>query len=365
MKEKPDRSNYEIWLIDWIDGRLDQSGIDQMKGFLDENPDLKDEAELFSDSKLRPSEGTYLSKNKLKKDAGQLTVSQIEYLSAACVENDITPEQRQELEENLAKNPDNRKIFEDINKIRLAPDKLIEFKGKKGLFKRSPVLLTIRSYQAWLSAAAAIAILFTLYFLIPGKPEQETSKTALVPVGEPSVNREVADTIKTKNSAPLPVPVQDIPKFEKREPKNVLVAQSVEEPVSEIPEPVRNIAEVPSVISVSGPVLVEKGYMNTLIASAEIPQYQLSVDDGRSRLEKFFARNFREVILKEEIPTDAPLKRYEFAEAGIEGLNMLLGWDMTLVKNNDAEGEVQSLSFNSRLLKFNAPVKNEETGVTF
>ena len=40
-----DRSNYELWLIDWLDGNLDEVRIKQLQFFLNENPDLKTEAE--------------------------------------------------------------------------------------------------------------------------------------------------------------------------------------------------------------------------------------------------------------------------------------------------------------------------------
>ena len=58
---------------------------------------------------------------------------------------------------------------------------------------------------------------------------------------------------------------------------------------------------------------------------------------------------------------DTPLKSYEIAEAGIEGINKLLGWDMALVRTNDDSGELKSLYFSSRLIKFNAPVRKNVT----
>ncbi len=38
-----DRSNYEIWFIDWLDGNLTGKEIEQLKLFLDQNPDLREE----------------------------------------------------------------------------------------------------------------------------------------------------------------------------------------------------------------------------------------------------------------------------------------------------------------------------------
>ncbi len=89
-------------------------------------------------------------------------------------------------------------------------------------------------------------------------------------------------------------------------------------------------------------------------------------EDDRNKLSKFIARTFREKILKEETGSDAPVKPYEIAAAGIDGLNRLFGWDMALVRVNDEEGDLKSIYFSSRILKFNAPVRKTDSGrVTF
>ena len=38
---KIDRSNYEIWIIDWLDGSLSDSQAEELKLFLNENPDIR------------------------------------------------------------------------------------------------------------------------------------------------------------------------------------------------------------------------------------------------------------------------------------------------------------------------------------
>ncbi len=83
----------------------------------------------------------------------------------------------------------------------------------------------------------------------------------------------------------------------------------------------------------------------------------LYYDSERSRLRRFIASTFRERILKDKEYNDTPLQPYEIAEAGIDGLNKLLGWEMALVRTSDEEGELKSFYFSSGVLKFNAPVK--------
>jgi hypothetical protein len=86
-----------------------------------------------------------------------------------------------------------------------------------------------------------------------------------------------------------------------------------------------------------------------------------AVDIERSSVGKFLSRTYRNLILNEEAATDLPIKGYEIAEGGINGLNKLFGWEMALQKTNDENGDLQSLYFSSKMLKFNAPVKKSET----
>jgi hypothetical protein len=106
-------------------------------------------------------------------------------------------------------------------------------------------------------------------------------------------------------------------------------------------------------------VISENPAADSIVPTTIDPGAEVAYDD-RSRIGKFIAQTFRDKILKEDTPEDTPLKGYEIAEAGIEGLNKLFGWEMALTRNNDENGDLKSLYFSSRTIKFNAPVKNNE-----
>ena len=84
---------------------------------------------------------------------------------------------------------------------------------------------------------------------------------------------------------------------------------------------------------------------------------QWHTENGISVIGKAF---LKDELLKEKTPPDSPLKGYEIAEAGVEGLNKLFGWEMALDKKNDQNGQLKSVYFSSKILKFNAPVKKSE-----
>jgi hypothetical protein len=45
---KPDRTSYEIWLVDYLDGNLDSGQAGLLMAFIEENPDIKEEFEGLS-----------------------------------------------------------------------------------------------------------------------------------------------------------------------------------------------------------------------------------------------------------------------------------------------------------------------------
>ena len=90
------------------------------------------------------------------------------------------------------------------------------------------------------------------------------------------------------------------------------------------------------------------------IKIATIPPPESNEEPGLNTL---IARLFRDKILKSKEHETGSLKPYEIADAGIKGLNKLLGWQMTLHRNHDENGDLKSLYFSSKILKFNAPVR--------
>lgn len=356
---KPDRSNYEIWLIDWLDGKLDDEQVEMLMAFLNENPDLKEEADSLAITQLRPQKETSFKKDLLKKDPADLPPSQIEYLSVACLENDLSASHKKELWENLSQNKDNRKIFDAIQRTKLkAPETAFRYKNmlKKETRGRRILRLTITG----LSAAAAVALLVISFITIPPLLNRDNEEmalnlsvdTLLIQRGTAIISPEYITGIKQQSEKLIQTPFQQA------------IAAGEQEEIPEISRdplpvdsPVFPVAEIPDYLV---PEITKEIPSATLISLRIDVSDNIDYDYGRSRFNRFIASTFREKVLKEETFNDSPLKTHEIAEAGIDGLNRLLGWEMALVKTTDKEGELKSFYFSSRILKFNAPVKKTE-----
>ncbi len=351
------RSNYEIWFIDWLDGNLNEIQAEQLIQFLRQNPDLKDELEEINTMRLKPSEKTYPYKNHLKKTS--VSDSQFEYLCVAYNEHDLSPEQDIELKEIVEHDPEKRKVFDLIRKTKLSPTAVL-YKRKKLLIKRTIGQNVIRIAIVGLSAAA-ITILSIIAFktksnFLPDKSEI----TAQIIKNENKV-------VTSSNSSKITT--DDVKHADIQSRKHLASSKKTPESTEKTLQLQKDSS---SGLLPRAPVIVEKitrstqitlngnvipGSLIALQYDSIIPQ---DYDNGQSRFSKFIAKAFREKLLREKTPKDSPLKAYEIAEAGITGLNKLLGWEMALDERKDENGKLKSVYFSSKILKFNAPVKKSE-----
>ncbi len=362
---KIDRSNYEIWLIDWLDGNLNDLQVEQVQAFLAENPDLKEEfgeIEFFS---LKPSKNGYPDKSSLRRSAGELSQTQFEYLCAASVENDLTDDQQTELDELIGEDPEKRKVFELFGKTKLSPVNVI-YPFKKQLIRRTALQNVIRISFIGFSAAAVIAVAFVLYFSrtpdLPLKHEsvsQVIVRDSIVKVN-PVRKTGAEEPRKESDKKNIPVKRQNI--------KNTVPAQHYARSASLSPQD--HIGDVDSASNrtqiVVRKINLEPDVDFTPVITANLISLNFSPaglqeDDERPRFSRFIARTFREKFLKDRSPKDSPLKVYEIAKASVTGLNKLLGWEMALDERKDLNGQLKSVYFSSKILKFNAPVKNSES----
>lgn len=360
-----DRSNYEIWLIDWLDGNLKDFQIEQLQHFLTENPDLKEESDEVTMFRLNPAGKSFPHKKQLKKTTADLSLSQFEYLSVAYLENDLSADEKSELLESIENDQEKKICFELVQKMRLSPGNL-SYKHKSRLIRRTIFQNAIRWSIVGLSAAAIVTLVIITSVSKPHELNIDSNKTVQTVSVDRPVQKQttgIATNIDKEDSHNIPDKIL----------RKTIIASSLK-PCSTIPEIKNNLhAENDSMSqsSVLSRTIIDKinvppsidlngeSIPNTLIAlnpSATVPEY----DEGRSKLSRFIARTFREKILKENKAKDSPLKAYELAKAGVSGLDKLLGWEMALDEKKDANGVLKSVYFSSKILKFNAPIKKTE-----
>jgi len=374
-----DRTNYEIWLIDWLDGILDDHQLEQVRLFLHDNPDLKNEFEEIIESGrhamhgVSTTQGISNSKNKLfrnkeqiKKSPSDLSLSQFEYLCVAYLEKDFSSEQADELREIINNDPERRNVFELIQKTRLVSP-FVTFNYKKRLLRRTLAQKVAGVSVIVLSAAAIIAFVVINFIssprsisiksvdkaqaLVSDTSISQPSNTKVIPVINP-----VKTLVQTKIQNTLIAAKKDTSGVHLTIPNPAILSPSVL--ISESIDTSRiRIEKIP--VSFSFDLTGEE--LRSSIVALRSTVVMPDNEDSRPRLGRFIAKVIREKILKEKAHEDTPLKAYEIAEAGVSGLNKLLGWQMALDERKDENGELKSVYFSSRIIKFNAPVKKSNS----
>jgi hypothetical protein len=360
-----DRSNYEIWIIDWLDGNLNSLQVEQLMLFLDQNPDLKEEFNDIPKVRIAPSSISYPNKEHLKKSPSDILQSQFEYLCTAYLENDLSVRQETELKELVKTSPDRKKTFDQLQKTKLVP-KIISYRYKSLLLKPTPVQKIIRLSVIGLSTAAAVSLIIILYRAMPAItiPKLNISSHNLVSDSllQRSSPKMVMDLLR-KDSIITPV--------EKTKASRIATTGKVKDIISDHPATGSHEDYLPAGTIDKQEMEVKKipahkeidlmGEIASFTLIASNPAFKApDAGDERSKVRKLISKTFREKILKEKSPADKPLKGYEIAGAGVSGLNKLFGWQMALETRNDGNGQPESVSFKSGILKITAPVKKRE-----
>ncbi len=155
------RENYEISFLDYSEGTLSEKDTNSLLIFLDKNPDLKEELDLFENITLIPDNLDYEEKSELKEIPEKMfDLTQLEYLCVGKKEGDLTKDERNTLDDILDNNFNNEEDeLLTISLSKLKPDKNIRFKPKSSL-KRYPVISVLT--QGLSFAAAILAFIFIL-----------------------------------------------------------------------------------------------------------------------------------------------------------------------------------------------------------
>jgi hypothetical protein len=362
---RPDRTNYEIWLIDYLDGNLNPRQERELIGFMDENPDIKEEFEALSEYIIKPAETLFASKELLKKSVSDLSETQFELLCVAASENDLSARQRDEMQAIIEENPARKETFTLINGIKLvAPD--VKFNKKSTLRKLTAGQKVVRLSVIGLSAAAGLAIMISIFNVSVKQVDVPKSLTAsnitndtgkVHALTSPAIANNNIEKQEISHRGGISV-IYTLNNAIASEAKTSLVKQTVIDSSQE-KQPIEhvNISKIDFKQNVN---LVEKEFTSTLLAINTKSISITEIPEKPGFINAFFTKVFREKILKSKTPEAGSIKGYEIADVGINGLNKLLGWQMSLQKTRDEKGDIKSLYFSSKILKFNAPLKKDQ-----
>ena len=154
------KHNYEVFFLDYIEGKLDDSYLNEFEKFLDENPSLKEELQDFEIIKLKPEKIKFNKKDNLIKEtqSKHFEISNFEYLCVGDLEDDLNEDEKLELQEILDSNSKYKGEYKQLKNTKLLPDLNISYPYKKQLERRD-IPFYIKAGTSVAAAAVAIVLL--------------------------------------------------------------------------------------------------------------------------------------------------------------------------------------------------------------
>jgi hypothetical protein len=150
--------NYEAYVLDYLDDKLDNEMLIEMKDFLNHHPDIKENIEGLEYISIKQENIFFPDKMKLLKneESQNIGIGYFDYLCISDIENDIHKEEKKELNNLLKNDPSLIEIWMKYARTKLKPDENIIFPRKHRIRRiYYPSIFSISS-----SLAAAVILLF-------------------------------------------------------------------------------------------------------------------------------------------------------------------------------------------------------------
>ncbi len=318
------RNNYELYVIDYIEGNLSSDMEQAMRTFLSENPDLAAEIDGIEEFALESEpvnsvDWSYLKKSDLDED------EIFEEVCIASVEKENSPETEKQLEEYLLSHPEKSHDYQLYKNTILEPDASIHFFGKEDLKKKSFKIATVIYMAASIVSVAIILFVSGNRSRVP-----VTSMANLEPV---HVELDVPE-LKVEKGV-----FETIPKLQQFEEK-VYSEQAIAQ--------VESRKEIYLNPMVSKQAMVDFVEHEPLFALVELPVENTTIEIINASDELLAAND-------EQANTNN-LKTI-LAEKGMSFLKQLSNDRIEFASGDD--GKVKRVEYNSKLLAVSIPLKSD------
>ncbi|HEY3388245.1 MAG TPA: hypothetical protein VGK38_01650, partial [Prolixibacteraceae bacterium] len=236
------RSKYESFFLDFLEGNLDASLMDEFRLFLKENPDLALELEMGDIPPLLTNQDIrFEAKEELKKSVSDQG-PEFQERAVAYYEGDLSISEQKDFEASLSENSAIATEAQQFGKLKLLADPAIVFENKE-LLKKRGVLIPL-----WIKVASAAAMLILAYLLfrpydsIQTKPAQIAGNFGNKPAAN-IVVPEIKEQLQEKEKNPPATTPKQTPSTAPVKQKPNTVAPKQEKKVAPPPQLRAPVAE--------------------------------------------------------------------------------------------------------------------------
>jgi hypothetical protein len=184
MKRQPiNKDNYEEYFLLYVDNELTAEEIAEVDSFIEKNPGLKMELQMFLDTRLDLENVKMEGLEELyRHEEGLVNKDNYEEFQVLMIDNEIGPDQKKALDAYHQANAEAVANFEWLKKTKL-PEENIVFPDKRSLYRREKKPATIISIS-WFRYAAAAAVLVLAGLLWINSDNEEISAGIEQPVAQ-------------------------------------------------------------------------------------------------------------------------------------------------------------------------------------
>ncbi|HKJ79750.1 MAG TPA: hypothetical protein VKA10_09445 [Prolixibacteraceae bacterium] len=359
---KIDRNNYEAYFIDYLEGNLDESLVDEFIEFVNQNPDLKQEIQLYKSVSLHPETTVFNRKDALYKEKFDKE-EEFNRAAIAQIEGELEGGEKGAFKDYISRHPEKEKEAALFALTKLKPDESIKFRNKNKLYHRSAgstILL-------WSGRVAAVLVLALSVYLFTDNISKDIPENQMAVVKKKSREQEkttpaniaekaTKNTTKTEMGEQLDETVSEPQKSEITNKKPVgdeitlpqkLLAENNEVEKEQISKQ-RIPVEIPSKI-------------NTLSAQIEIqnPQAMLASVDHDYAQSPVQPTGIEGQLIGDVIREKAGLDNLSLNKITKVGLNLVSSFSKeNFTYETNTSGKITEVNFDSRLLAFSIPTNN-------
>lgn len=335
------RLNYEIYLVDYLDGKLSASLVDELLLFLDQNPDIKEEFEGMEDAVLVAETTFFPNKSSLKKKSflKDGIDNEFDYLCISAVEGILSNDEKIAFEKSLQGHPIKQNAYKSYQKTKIQTQQAIQYPHKSHL-KRTAIIPIRYSYlRVSISVAATITLLLGVYTI--GKlviKENHIENTTIV-----------TETFSNSN--------QNLSAVEIKQPVAVFESHVI----AEVQQ--NTIVQTNSEVNIpNNEVIIDREeYIPNSIKRKKLQPLKTEIDPQAEKLAQIVNKLYpeKQIIDEQLLAQHDESSTFEAIQNGVRFFGKLIGSDIKLDANKDKKGNIEKISFESKLIAFSTQVKNE------
>jgi len=360
MKAEINKQNYEAFLIDFMEGTLDEPTKQSVIQFLLENPDIKEEFDGLAEASFQLNYVHFDDKQSLKKTIIDFIPARFENIDeffVAKLENDLSENEVISFNKMLLANPETVKELRFFEKTLLKPELNIVYPTKNHLKRSIIPLFSIATFKRISYYSAAAIVLFAMVFINQDLLFKSSEKSIVQNSDLPSNNLPSNNYPETQNK---PNPTNEKVKTSETIIAKTTIVKPTEKQITvnssgELAKTDTNVAIIQFEEQIVAVIEPTEDYNEGKFAY-EI-EYQSA---GKTyTIDQYLLRQFRKKMLKEsrEEYNVRKFSGWDLVDYGVRQIGKLAGQDWQLKKDYNENGQLQSLAFNSRLLSFDYPLK--------